>query len=71
MRSKNWKVRLPINEPAQGLKKSQIQEYLDFNEGPGVHTLWRRKRSKKTWGSSLQEHAQIAQYSEWDYGRNI
>ena len=36
MRSKNWKVRLPINEPAQGLKKSQIQEYLDFNEGPGV-----------------------------------
>ena len=36
MRSKNWKVKLPINEPAQGLKKSQIQEYLDFNEGPGI-----------------------------------
>ena len=36
MRSKNWKVRLPINEPAQGLKKSQIQEYLDFNDGAGV-----------------------------------
>jgi len=36
MRSKNWKVRLPINEPAQGLKKSQIQEFLDFNNGPGV-----------------------------------
>ena len=36
MRSKNWKVRLPINEPANGLKKSQIQEYLDFNNGPGV-----------------------------------
>ena len=36
MRSKNWKVKLPINEPAQGLKKSQIQEYLDFNNGPGV-----------------------------------
>ena len=36
MRSKNWKVRLPINEPARGLKKSQIQEYLDFNNGPGV-----------------------------------
>ena len=36
MRSKNWKIRLPINEPAQGLKKSQIQEYLDFNNGPGV-----------------------------------
>jgi len=36
MRSKNWKIRLPINEPANGLKKSQIQEYLDFNNGPGV-----------------------------------
>ena len=36
MRSKNWKVKLPINEPAQGLKKSQIQEYLDFNNGSGV-----------------------------------
>jgi len=36
MRSRNWKIRLPINEPAQGLKKSQIQEYLDFNNGPGV-----------------------------------
>ena len=36
MRSENWKVKLPINEPANGLKKSQIQEYLDFNNGPGV-----------------------------------
>ena len=36
MRSKNWKIKLPINEPASGLKKSQIEEYLDFNEGPGV-----------------------------------
>ena len=36
MRSKNWKIKLPINEPASGIKKSQIEEYLDFNEGPGV-----------------------------------
>ncbi len=28
-------IRFPINEPAQGKKKSQIDEYLDFNEGPG------------------------------------
>lgn len=39
LRSKNWKVRLPINEPAKGLKKSQIEEYLDFNEGPGVQHI--------------------------------
>ena len=36
MRSKNWKVKFPINEPADGIKKSQIEEYLEFNEGPGV-----------------------------------
>jgi 4-hydroxyphenylpyruvate dioxygenase len=30
------KVVLPINEPAHGLKKSQITEYLEFYKGPGV-----------------------------------
>ena len=39
VRSKNWKIKLPINEPAKGLKKSQIEEYLDFNEGPGVQHI--------------------------------
>ena len=39
LRSKNWKVKLPINEPAQGLKKSQIEEYLEFNEGAGVQHI--------------------------------
>jgi len=39
VRSKNWKVKLPINEPAEGLKKSQIEEFLDFNKGPGVQHI--------------------------------
>ena len=39
VRSKNWNVKLPINEPAEGLKKSQIEEYLEFNEGPGVQHI--------------------------------
>ena len=39
VRSKNWKIKLPINEPAEGLKKSQIEEYLDANEGPGVQHI--------------------------------
>jgi 4-hydroxyphenylpyruvate dioxygenase len=39
VRSRNWKVKFPINEPAEGLKKSQIEEYLDFNEGPGVQHI--------------------------------
>ena len=30
---------MPINEPAEGIKKSQIEEYLDFNEGPGVQHI--------------------------------
>lgn len=30
------KIKFPINEPAQGKRKSQIDEYLEFHEGPGV-----------------------------------
>jgi 4-hydroxyphenylpyruvate dioxygenase len=30
------KIKFPINEPAEGKRKSQIEEYLDFNHGPGV-----------------------------------
>jgi 4-hydroxyphenylpyruvate dioxygenase len=32
-------IKMPINEPAEGKKKSQIQEYVDFYEGPGVQHL--------------------------------
>ncbi|TAM89367.1 4-hydroxyphenylpyruvate dioxygenase [bacterium] len=32
-------IKFPINEPAQGLKKSQIEEYLDFYRGAGVQHL--------------------------------
>jgi 4-hydroxyphenylpyruvate dioxygenase len=33
------RVKFPINEPAEGRRKSQIEEYLDFYEGPGVQHL--------------------------------
>jgi 4-hydroxyphenylpyruvate dioxygenase len=33
------KVVLPINEPAEGRKKSQIEEYLDFYGAPGVQHI--------------------------------
>ena len=39
VRSKNWKVKMPINEPAEGIKKSQIEEFLNYNEGPGVQHI--------------------------------
>jgi 4-hydroxyphenylpyruvate dioxygenase len=30
------KIKFPINEPAEGKRKSQIEEYLEFHGGPGV-----------------------------------
>ncbi|MFM9873813.1 MAG: 4-hydroxyphenylpyruvate dioxygenase [Fimbriimonadaceae bacterium] len=36
MASGNGRVKFPINEPAPGKKKSQIDEYLEFFGGPGV-----------------------------------
>ncbi|MEM6807343.1 MAG: 4-hydroxyphenylpyruvate dioxygenase [Bacteroidota bacterium] len=32
----NGRIKFPINEPAEGKKKSQVEEYLDFYEGEGV-----------------------------------
>jgi len=32
-------VKFPINEPAEGKKKSQVEEYLDFYQGPGVQHI--------------------------------
>ncbi|TRY57217.1 hypothetical protein DNTS_003290 [Danionella cerebrum] len=32
-------IKMPINEPATGLKKSQIQEYIDYYGGPGVQHI--------------------------------
>ena len=39
MSNGNEKIKFPINEPAKGKKKSQIDEYLDFYLGPGVQHL--------------------------------
>ncbi|WP_108669908.1 4-hydroxyphenylpyruvate dioxygenase [Peribacillus acanthi] len=33
------RIKFPINEPAEGKRKSQIQEYLEFFNGPGVQHL--------------------------------
>jgi 4-hydroxyphenylpyruvate dioxygenase len=39
MANGNDRIKFPINEPARGKKKSQIDEYLDFYGGPGVPHL--------------------------------
>jgi 4-hydroxyphenylpyruvate dioxygenase len=55
MSNGNGRIKFPINEPALGKKKSQVEEYLDFYNGPGcqhnavatddiVHTISEMRR---------------------------
>jgi 4-hydroxyphenylpyruvate dioxygenase len=39
MASPNEVVKMPINEPAEGKKKSQIEEFVDYYQGPGVQHI--------------------------------
>jgi 4-hydroxyphenylpyruvate dioxygenase len=39
MQNGTGRIKLPINEPAPGRKKSQIEEYLDYYKGPGVQHI--------------------------------
>ena len=39
MSNGNGRIKFPINEPAAGKKKSQIDEYLEFYNGPGVQHI--------------------------------
>jgi 4-hydroxyphenylpyruvate dioxygenase len=39
MSNGNGRIKFPINEPAKAAKKSQIEEYIDFYEGPGAQHI--------------------------------
>ena len=39
MSNGNGRIKFPINEPAEGMKKSQIEEYIDFYNGAGVQHI--------------------------------
>jgi 4-hydroxyphenylpyruvate dioxygenase len=39
MANGNDRIKFPINEPAEGRKKSQIEEYLEYYKGPGVQHI--------------------------------
>lgn len=39
MTNGNGRIKFPINEPAEGRKKSQIEEYIDFYNGPGCQHI--------------------------------
>ena len=48
MQDGTGKIKFPINEPAEGRKKSQIEEYLEYYNGPGVaaHRLHDRRHHR-------------------------
>jgi 4-hydroxyphenylpyruvate dioxygenase len=39
MANGNGRIKFPINEPAEGRRKSQIEEYIEFYKGPGVQHI--------------------------------
>ena len=55
MASPNEVVKMPINEPAPGKKKSQIEEYVDFYNGPGVQHIALRTKDIITSVTNLRK----------------
>ena len=53
------KIKFPINEPAEGKRKSQIEEYLEFNGGPGVQHIALQTESIVRTVEALKEHGVI------------
>lgn len=69
MSNQNGYVKFPINEPAEGKKKSQIEEYLEFYEGEGVqhiavatHDIIRTVREMKARGVEFLSAPPAAYY---------
>ena len=55
MQNGSGRIKLPINEPAPGRKKSQIEEYLEFYYGPGVQHIALNTSDIVTTVRNLQE----------------
>ena len=53
------KIKFPINEPAEGKRKSQIEEYLEFNHGPGVQHVALTTQNIVSTVEALQERGMI------------
>jgi len=53
--NENERIKMPINRPATGLKKSQIEEFVEFYSGPGVqHIAMETKDIIKTVSQMVQ-----------------
>ncbi|OAL32567.1 hypothetical protein AYO20_07877 [Fonsecaea nubica] len=55
MASPDEKIKMPINEPAKGIRKSQIEEYIDFYNGAGVQHIALRTDDIITTVTNLKE----------------
>jgi 4-hydroxyphenylpyruvate dioxygenase len=53
------KIKFPINEPAEGKRKSQIDEYLEFNEGPGAQHIAMQSSDIVATVQALQERGMV------------
>jgi 4-hydroxyphenylpyruvate dioxygenase len=53
------KIKFPINEPAEGKRKSQIEEYLEFNHGPGVQHVALASSNIVATVEALQERGMV------------
>jgi len=56
MSDNSYSIKFPINEPAEGKKKSQIEEFLDFYGGPGVQHIAMRTEDIVETVSSLKRN---------------
>ena len=56
MANKSGTIKLPINEPAKGLRKSQIQEYLDFYHSAGIQHMAIATRDIRETVQALRDH---------------
>jgi 4-hydroxyphenylpyruvate dioxygenase len=59
MASGNGKIKFPINEPAEGKRRSQIDEYLEFNGGAGVQHIALQSHDVVRTVEALQESGVI------------
>lgn len=71
MSNGNGRIKFPINEPAKGKKKSQIEEYIDFYGGAGVQHIAVATDNIIETVSSLQERGVEFLYVPENYYRHV
>ncbi len=65
MSNGNGFVKFPINEPAEGKKKSQVEEYLDFYNGEGVqHVRDRDERHRQDGDRSAEARRRVPEHPD-------